>query len=170
MTKNKLALAIKLAQKLSDEALMKIASENLTLDEIKKVAFTEGLDALWNAGAAIPNALGSATAGAAGPFGDAAGRLGGAWDATKALGSTAMKHKGTAAGLGVVGGLGTAAALYLAHKALQNMYGGAEDEGHERIASAKAELPVELRAKLDKLAEDPGVAAACYTLAKHGLI
>jgi hypothetical protein len=171
MTKQKLALVLKLAEKLSDETLSKLAAETLSLDDIKAVK-TAGpinfMDSTLNALGGLGKDLGASVEGpAAGPVSALLLRNS---HIPGVLKDFAVNNKAlTGAGLGA-GALGTIGGLYLAHKALQNMYGGSEDSGNERLASAKAELPVELRAQLDKLAEDPGVAAACYTFIQHGLI
>lgn len=98
----------------------------------------------------------------------------GMWEALKRLGGAAHANPAGAAAIG----LPTAALAYLAYKALsdrsQKQPGSMGDEGsygeETEMKLSSMGLTPDLRAGLDKLAEDPGVQAACFILEQYGLL
>lgn len=177
MNEKKLALVYKLAEKMSDDEVVKMASERLTADELEKIADMASLfadaDKVLDAGRAGMSALRTdpMVDGTLSGIADVVGRVPGVAKHVGKAGLEFAKNHPVATGVGAGAGvLGAGALAYLTHKALQNMYGASEDQGNERLASVKATVPAETREGLDKLAEDPGVMAACYTLVRYGLV
>ena len=90
-------------------------------------------------------------------------------DTLSHLGNRALRNPAGAAAIGIP----TAALAYLAYKALRG--GGQEREGsmgdgveHQKMASFG--LTPELCLGLEKIAQDPGIKAACFILDQYGLL